>query len=232
MKRERRMQGFPVAPAVAVFLVFVCAASLSSAEPSRVDSPLDRLAALRGHVEIRSEGPTAVVTTGRIAGEVDRLFRVETGGASGLPASFQADSAQILFWKGHLVVIAPREGKAFHVSIPGLDLGAGADRDAQQRPPATADLDSFLGASYELTRVDGATAIISLAGPAARRAAGDAGRNLFQAKDVDYQDYGTGGVGGCGVSCSIACGDGSSCSASCVANRCAKCTCPAFCSCS
>ncbi|MDP9122553.1 MAG: hypothetical protein M3O15_14490 [Acidobacteriota bacterium] len=152
-----------------------------------------------------------------------------------LELALQADNAEVLLWRGHLVVIAPRTGKALHFSIPGMEAEVRSaelpDRaDRRIPPPDAVELDGRLGGQFELTRVATATAIISRSGP--RALLPDEPLALLRAND-DVQDLGGGtGVGTCGASCSTSCRDGSSCSTSCGANLCAHCSCPASCTCS
>jgi hypothetical protein len=212
-----------------VFCFGIAAQAL--AEPVRLVSPLDSVETLQGHVDLRSLGKITLLTLSRPDGTVDRFFRVETSGQKELPGAFAADGAQILYWRGHLAVIAPREGKAIHFSIDGIEHVAAPVQRPVAVLPEPAAFDRSLRTRYELLRIEDATAIVSMGGPRAHRAAAEAMRSL-SAED-DYQDPGSGvGVGSCGRSCSILCGDGSSCTTSCGSNRCASCSCPASCSCS
>ncbi len=212
----------------------VCCAAAAVAAPSRL-SPLLLPPTLRtaevltAQVDMRTEGRTVFVTL--VGG--DRVFRVDVDSEAGLPASFHTDSAQILYWQGHLVVIAPQEARAFHFSILG-------DQDQPQITPdvwlprskrSAADLDRLLPSSYEVTRIEAATAIISTAGPAAGK------RHLFL--NDDFQDYNPNGSGSGGSSCTQSCPNRSSCSATCPAatggvTSSAHCSCSpgATCSCS
>ena len=200
-------------------LVMLAGSAGFAAEPVKGPplSPLSVVQTFRGDVEMRTSGQTVVVTLRDADG--DHLFRVETSLLTGLP-QIRSTGADILFWQGHLVVKAPNDGKAWHFSVPGLD---------RSRRPGK-ELDAQLRATYELTRIDTASAIISRSGPGALSE--PLLRGVFANMDTEYQDPGSGGgVGSCGLTCTITCGDGSSCSASCVANRCASCSCPATCTC-
>jgi hypothetical protein len=141
----------------------------------------------------------------------------------------KSGSAQVFFWRGHLAVLAAQEGKALHFSIPGLDTPQGP---ATGRLAPGADFDALL-ARYELTKIETATAIVSGQGP---RPTLDRewGEPRSGTKELDplTPPPEPGGVGSCGVSCSISCADGSSCTATCGPKRCAACTCPASCACS
>lgn len=209
-------------------LVLLAGVSRLTAEPGpgrRLMSPLAFVQTLHGDAEIRSSGQTVIVTVRGADG--DHRFQVDTGLLTGLP-QLSSTAAEVLFWRGHLVVTAPREGKAWHFSVPGMD----ADRKPEDPPLPGKALDARLRASYELTRIDTATGITSRSGPGALDDAGGGLRSVFANIDTEYQDPGSGGgVGGCGLSCTISCGDGSTCSASCGSNRCASCSCPATCTC-
>jgi hypothetical protein len=150
----------------------------------------------------------------------ERWFRVEAVRGASLPAGFRADSAQVLYWMGHLVLTA--EGKAWHFSVPDRE----ASSEAAQVPDA-ADLEGLLR-GYDVRQVE-ASAIYSASGPGANRL-NQGLRSIFAHAD-DQQDPGSGGLSGCGQSCSIQCGGGSHCSVTCGAPRCAHCSCPASCSC-
>jgi hypothetical protein len=207
-------------------LVLLAGASGLAAETTpdrRLMSPLSFVQTLHGDVEMRSSGQTVVVTVR--AEDGDHLFKVETDLLAGLP-QLSATAAEVLFWRGHLVVTTLREGKAWHFSVPGMD----ALRNPEDPPLPGRALDARLRASYELTRIDTAAAITSRSGPGTFEGL----RGVFDRVDTEYQDPtsgGTGGVGSCGASCTTTCGDGSSCSATCVPNRCASCSCPATCTC-
>ncbi|MES1242653.1 MAG: hypothetical protein ABUT39_13645 [Acidobacteriota bacterium] len=207
-----------------------CAALLFTvsvaAEPAKPPlSPLAAVQAFRGSVEIRTTGQTVLVT---LRGEDgDHAFKVETDLLAGLPGPFHTGDAEILFWRGHLVVTASREGKAWHFSVPGADA---LRRPEDPRLPGR-ELDARLQAAYELTRIDRASAILSRSGPAALTPGPEERLKGIFASDTEYQDPGGGGIGSCGKTCNITCGDGSSCSASCSESRCASCSCPASCSC-
>src|SRR5690348_414418 len=96
-------------------LVLMAAGSSGAAELKR--APLSPLAVVRtfhGDVEMRSTGQTVVVTLRGTEGV--QVFEVETDLLTGLPQLDRAE-AEVRFWRGHLVVVAPREGKAWHFSV-------------------------------------------------------------------------------------------------------------------
>ena len=217
-------------------LALILAASVVTAAPKAPvppTSPLDSIETLTGRVNVRGDGRSFVVTLTRRDGAGRMQFEIETGEQAGRPFAFSADNAEIHFWMGHLVVVAPSERKALHFSVEGID------RFVRSRPggpqldttSALSELDTLLRANYRLTRIETASSIISKNEQALRLPPG-LGQQLGET-DTDYPDYGgSGGLGGCGSSCSTSCGDGSSCTATCNAPRCARCSCPASCSCS
>src|SRR5690348_14583010 len=90
-------------------LVLVAAGSSGAADLG-VRAPLSPLAivqTLRGDVEMRSVGPTVVVTL--LGKDGVHLFQVETDLLTGLP-QLSRTAAEVRFWRGHLVVLASREG--------------------------------------------------------------------------------------------------------------------------
>lgn len=208
--------------------VACCAVSAALAQPAKPFSPLDRMEVLRGWVGIQTSGETATVHVGQ-SDSLDRVFKVEIEDRTALPLSFRADSAQVFYWQGNLAVLDSEEGRAIHFSIPGFEPSSAP---ATGRLVPGAELDALL-ARYELTKIETATAIVSGQGP---RVVLDPrwGEPWSRSKidDLAPPPSGGSGVGTCGVSCSISCGDGSSCSATCGPKRCASCTCPASCSCS
>lgn len=207
-------------------LVLVAGVS-SAGEPikgSRLVSPLATVRSYQGEVEMRSSGQTAVVTVRGADG--DHLFMVATDLLTGLPR-LAATAGEVRLWAGHLVVTAPREGRAWHFSVPGINVS----RKPADPPLPGKELDAELRASYELTRINRAIGIVSRSGPGALDEKAGGLRGVFANVDTEYQDPGSGGVGSCGTSCTTSCGDGSSCSATCAANRCASCSCPATCTC-
>ncbi|HVF58371.1 MAG TPA: hypothetical protein VNJ70_00945 [Thermoanaerobaculia bacterium] len=227
---RRHLQAMkPTAAAVTLAMIFFLAASAAAAEPVQPASPLDRVQSFRGTVEVSTEADTVLVVLTE-AGGGTHLFRVETTGHPALPVAFRAEAAEVLLWRGHLVVIARRARQALHLSIPGaLPPRRGVQLEQTPHPR---DVEASLRASYDLTRIDTATAIISRSGPLAL-VPGSGGRNRIFEQEIDYDDPGGGGgPGGCGTACSISCGDGSSCSATCQPPRCARCSCPASCTCS
>lgn len=202
-------------------------AGAASAKPV---SPLDRVQSFRGAVEVGTEGGTVEVIV-REAGGASHFFRAETSGHESLPLAWRAESGKVLFWRGHLVVIAPQEGLALHLSVPEPALPARPGPPAAPLPDSHA-LDASLRASYDLTRIATATGIVSRSGPLALAPDRRPASKLFES-NIDYDDPGSGGgSSGCGTSCSISCGDGSSCTATCQPPRCARCSCPASCTCS
>lgn len=214
-----------------IFLICIAfgAVSAAFAEPAKLVSPLDQAQVLRGWVDVQTTGDVVTVQVGRPDGTIGHLFKVEVKGQSESPVSFQSDYAQAFYWRGHLVVLAVREAKALHFSIPGFDA-----------PPAPGtgsflpgiDLD-HLGARYELAEIATATAILSGQGPQATlNPEWGEPRRLFKSGEFTPPPGGGGGVSGCGSSCSISCRDGSTCSITCGDRRCASCTCPLLCQCS
>ena len=190
------------------------------AQPVRLMSPLEKLESTQGPAIVERTGRVVVVTLPGSDGH-ERLFRVEADSGSPLPRSFRSESATVLFWMGHLVLMA--EDQAWHFSVPGNDAFLS---DAAQVPDGAELL--ALTRGYDLKDVR-ASAISSASGPRAGRLRQGGPRQMFE-NDIDNQDPG-GGVGSCGKTCSITCGDGSSCSTSCGGTRCASCFCPASCSC-
>lgn len=209
------------------FTLFL-AASLASAEPIQVKtaSPLDTLETLQGAVELSRTGQNVAISIRGLDPAADRLFKVEITSLTGAPASFRTASGEVLYWGGHLVVVAPREGKALHFSIPGFDELPRASKEPRSIPVAS-HLNAVLREKYQLAEID-AAAIISRGGPRAFQP--EEAMKKILGQEADNQDPGS-GVGGCGTSCNINCADGSSCSANCGTRRCASCTCPASCSC-
>lgn len=206
---------------VGVLLIAGWLAPLASAAPLRSPGRPETLT-FGGPLEVRSEGQTVVVTL-RAA---NLLFKVETAKPIYPPIAFRGRSSEILVWDGHLAVIAPRDGRAFHFSLPGYD---GTQTDQGQ---SSEDIDALLRSQYQLIRIDTGTAIIARGGPGAFLLGRERSQEPSLAKeDWEVQDPGSGGLSTCGKSCSISCGDGSSCSATCTSPRCAQCTCPASCSC-
>lgn len=222
----------PAARACAVLCLF--ASAVFAAEPKlppELRSPLDSVETLQGRVNVRSDGRLFVVTIEKPEGGGFRRFDVELESQAGKALNFRADAAEIHYWGGHLVVVAPRERKALHFSL----LDAGKQVRSVDAPLVSAsdvaEVDSLLRSRYELTQIDNAVVISSLAGPRALEAGGEL-RSLIAPMDTEYQDPGGGGgLGTCGVSCTSRCGDGSSCSVNCTAPRCSSCSCPASCSC-
>lgn len=213
---------------VFVFLTLCLASAPGLAEPVKLTDPLDKIETTRGPVEVRTEGLAVVMTLDRPGVAQDRLFRVEVDSAVGLPSAlrFHEPAAEVLLWRGHLFLVAPGQGKAWHFSI------ADTDAAARTRPgsPDPALLEATLAGDYELSRL-GASAIISRGGPQAFRP--EAGGALRSSPlKIDYQDPESSGIGSCGTSCTMKCGDGSSCNVTCSAKRCAACSCPASCTCS
>lgn len=192
-------------------------AAAQLAEPLSV---LDKLDTAQGPVVVRKTGQALVLTLSGQEGS-DRWYRVEAGRGVELPAAFRADSAQVHYWRGHLILAA--EGQAWHFSVPGLD--AYLSKAAQV--PDAAELDDLLR-GHEVTEIK-VSALYSASGPRASRL-NQGLKNVFGYDD--QQDPGSGGLGGCGTSCTINCGDGSSCTANCGGRRCAQCSCPASCTCS
>lgn len=214
---------------IAGWCITLClAASLASAEPIQIKtaSPLDMLETLQGAVELSRTGQNVAITIRGLDPAADRLFKVEITSLTGVPSSFRTASAEVLYWGGHLVVVAPREGKALHFSIPGFDDLPRASQEPRSIPVAS-QLNTVLREKYQLSEID-AAAIISRGGPRAFQP--DEAVKKILGREADNQDPGS-GVGGCGTSCTINCADGSSCSANCSTRRCASCSCPASCVC-
>jgi len=222
-----------------LFLALVLAASAVTAAPKTPNparlpvSPLDSIETLTGALRVHGDGRTFVVTINQLNGSGRRQFEIETEDRPGRTIDFSAESAEIHFWMGHLVVVAPKERKALHFSADGIDklMRPGTDGPQLDSISALEELDSLLRANYDLTRIETVSSIVSKNEQALKLPPGikqEIGRSV----DIDNQDTGGGGLGGCGASCNVTCGDGSICSASCIAPRCAHCSCPASCSCS
>lgn len=219
---------------VAAFLAaLLISSSFAFAKPARSGTEPGVLETLTGHVDVVNQGRSLVIKLDVGAGA--RWFRVETDSLLPLPDSFSADAAEILYWQGHLLLRIPAEKKAVLVSMPGYRPAPVPPAAAAGLGPVRTDasLDAFL-AGYDVTRIDSATEIASSQGPRALASIGidREGREPENKSFTPPPNPGSGGVGTCGNSCSITCGDFSSCSATCTAPRCAKCSCPASCTCS
>jgi hypothetical protein len=221
-----------------LFLALVLAASAAIATPKAPDlprlpvSPLDSIETLTGRVRVQGDGRTFVVTINPLDGSGRRQFEIETEGRPGRTLDLSVESAEVHFWMGHLVVVAPKQSKAFHFSIDSIDkfLRPRTDGPQLDTDSALAELDSLLRANYDLTRIETVSSIVSKNEQALKlppQPKQETGRSV----GIDEPDA-SGGPGGCGASCTTGCGDGSRCSASCSATRCARCSCPASCSCS
>lgn len=189
-------------------------------------SPLDFLTVLDGPAEVQTRGNWLFVTSGGKDSGQDRIFRVETVDLSA-PVSFQASSSKILYWDGHLIVLDPKQDRAWHFWIPG------ADERSKGMPGARPEADGLkaLLADHEVTRV----AAYEISSHSWRKGRPTPPGGVVSAPllyQPEHQDPGGAGVGTCGTKCSTECGDGSKCETSCGPNRCATCTCPASCSCS
>jgi hypothetical protein len=205
---------------------------MATAAPKLPMVPLQTIEALSGAVHVHGDVRTFVVTLTPADGSGLRQFEIETAADPTRAIDWSAKSADVYYWMGHLVVAAPQERKALHVSVKGVErlLRPRTDGPQLDSASALAELDALLSAGNDLTRVETATSIVSKNEKALKVPEGikhQAGR-----MDTDYQDYGSGGLGTCGSSCSTSCGDGSSCSATCSSPRCAHCSCPASCTCS
>lgn len=212
--------------ALAAFLV----ASLAAAgAPEKPRSPLDKLQLIEGAVEARVEGNSLyLIPGGRSMGQA-LLFKVDLAGREELPASFRSASARIYYWRGHLILVASDQQKAWSFTVPDLPPVAGT---RAVDTPEAAVLEDSLRQQYDLGSIS-VEAISSMEGPRARL---PIAQKLTSAAlgvqiPIDYPDDGGGGVGSCGTTCSITCADGSNCSTTCSSRRCASCTCPATCSC-
>ncbi len=215
---------------VAAALLATSAAAVEPIKPIRVVSPLDSIASLRGDVELRSNDQVVSITLRSEAG--DFFYKVEADSLAGVPGAFHSDVADLYLWRGNLIIAAAREGRAWHFLIPEAYF---PETEGQRElRPAVQGLIKGLDERFDVVRIDTATAIIDRKGshvtPFELDASGELRRSV--AKDTEYQDPGSGGVGGCGTTCSQSCADGSSCQATCGPNRCASCSCPASCSCS
>lgn len=235
-----------------VFLIAAVCSSAASAAPGvrRLPTELDPgalpLENLSGHLDMYIKDQAIVVALKAGAdGAVDRQFTVEVDNAAkSLPSPLHSEAARIVFWTGHLVVIADAERRVFHFSAAGFDPPDQSGEEVRPELPARAHAPS-LASKYSVARITGAHAIISNT-PAEGRSldvlpgfvpglafltdccdAGDYGCCVY------YQDFSGSGSGSCGASCKVSCQDGTSCSASCGTSRCAKCSCSngAVCAC-
>lgn len=223
-----------VCPSVLALILTASVAVAAPKLPVPPTSPLDSIETLTGRVSVRGDGHSFVVTVTRRNGAAHKQFEIETGDQPGRQMAFSADNAEIHFWMGHLVVVAPDQREALHFSVEGIDklLRPGTEGPQLDTTSAVAELDALLRANYHLTRIETAASIVSKNEQALKLPPG-LNQQLGE-MDTDYPDYGSGGggLGGCGSSCSTTCGDGSSCSATCSSPRCAHCSCPASCNCS
>jgi len=206
-------------------LAFCLASSGAFANPARSAAQPGALETLTGQMDVDVKGQMVVVKMSGAAGE--RWFRVATSRPTPLPSSLSADSAEMFYWQGHLLLLVPRDRKAIQFSMPGFMPRIPAPAEGPGVVRNASDLDALL-AGYEVTRIDTATEIISAQGPRALL--------VIEEKKPSPKQFTPppnpgGGLGTCGASCSITCGDGSTCSANCVSPRCASCNCPASCSC-
>jgi hypothetical protein len=230
-----------------VIAIMAVSAGAASAAPPGIPRPAPPmigppLETLGGHLDMYTRDQSIVVALSAAgAGAVDRQFTIEVSGAAGLlPSSFHSDAARIVSWKGHLLVTA--EGRAFLFSVAGYPQDLPNEGDVPDLSSLARQADSLLTSHYNVTRIGGATAIISNSPAGASSLAVPLGAVpgasfLMDCCDtdsgccLDYQNYGSGGSS-CAAWCSISCQDGTTCSATCGTSRCARCSCPASCSCS
>lgn len=223
----------------AVFLFSLLSASTALA----IDfgPPLQNLKTFTGRAELRTEGHKVTIRLLDDEGVVLQRFKVETSVPSETPDLLEIDAVQVMLWEGNLVVIVPQEGQAFHFAIPAINRQT-RQRGAARRLPLTVNpeaLDADLAQRYALIRIEEATSIVFVGGPAARLPESDDSleretlrSGIGISNDTPPPPMGEGGISTCGQSCSIDCGANNSCSASCNGlNQCASCACPALCKC-
>ena len=222
----------PVTRLVLALCLFASVAFAAPEAPAKPVSPLDTVETLQGRLKVQSDGRLFVVTIEKPEGGGFRRFDVELESGAGTAFDFRAEAGDIHYWRGHLVVVAPRERKAFHFSMKDLVRPARMMDAPFASASDAAELDAMLRSKHELTRSDRAVAISSLGGPRALEAGGELRSRIAPADIGDQNPEGRDGLDTCGASCSITCGDGSNCSTSCTGTRCASCSCLATCSCS
>lgn len=199
--------------------------------PPELVSPLEAVQTLQGAMTVLGDGRTFAVTLEKPGRRGFYRFDVELESRTGPVLDFRVEAGEIHYWRGHLVVVAPKERKALHFSMKDSVRPVRMADSPPVSAAEVAELDSLLRSKYELTRLDQAVALSSVGGPRAWEAGREL-RSRIAPMDTEYQDPGgSGGLGTCGASCTTRCGDGSSCSTNCIAPRCASCTCPASCSC-
>lgn len=213
--------------------------SASAALAKDVGPPLQNLKTFAGRAEMQSESHRVTLRLLGNEGETLQRFSLVVAGEPELPEALSTAEAQIMLWEGNLVVIAPREGKAFHFEIPSINQLTRRNAAARRLPLQVSPeaLDSDLEQRYALTRISSVVSIVAVGGPAARQpdSPDSLERDLLKAgigisEDIIPSDEG--GLSSCGVSCEINCANGSHCSVSCGQRQCASCRCPALCQCS
>lgn len=164
---------------VSVGLLAAASSGAAELEKRPLRSPLAAVQTFQGDVEMRSTGQTVAVTLRGADG--DHLFLVKTDLLTGLP-QLSSTAGEVRLWAGHLVVLAHREGKAWHFSVPGID----AFRKPGDPLPGK-ELDAELRASYEVARFNKVTGIVSRSGPGALDLKAGGLQGIFAA-DTEYQD--------------------------------------------
>jgi hypothetical protein len=215
-----------------VALLTLCLTSSSAfAQAGRSGAEPGVLESHSGQMEMVNRGQTVVIKLAGAPGTDARWFRVETSSPAPLPRSFSAARAEVFYWRGQLLLLAVNEGKAFYFSMPDFKPGRVLPPPSGTPGPpvrSTPDLETVL-AGYDVIYINTTTEITSAQGP--RALAVIEGRGVSTKQFTPPPNPGGGGIGTCGSTCSITCGDQSTCSATCTSPRCASCTCPASCVC-
>jgi hypothetical protein len=201
---------------------------------------------LSGHLDMYPKDQAIILDLrAQAGGAVDRRFTVEVSDPAGLlPSSFHSDAVRVVVGAGHLVVIADREAQVFHFSVAGLDSPNLLSERHELPAFALSEAGAAPASGFKMTRIAGAKAIISNTPAGAqslfpRGVVPGASFLMDCCADgndlccLDYQNYGSGGGGGCQSACSTTC-HGDTCTASCSVGRCAQCSCNAtgpFCYC-
>lgn len=201
-----------------------------------------------GRIVIRTVGSDVVVALDDGGdGLVDRLFMVATSGNDNVTS--ETKLARVAFWQGRLLIIDSARRKALLFAAPDVKSAAPRGFGRPGQFLNVENLKESLRSDYEVSHVEDVQWIASRWGrlnglrldeiqDASELRLGDhlraVGATFTQVSEKLSAQNPTkpdDGSGGCGVSCTQSCGDGSQCSIACNPPRCATCSCVSGASC-
>jgi len=220
-----------------LFFGLVSQSLLGVDRPGLPENPVE---ILTGAMILLSGGDQIVVAVDTIKdgvqdGQVDDLLLFQMDSPLAEPLVFETLQAQVELFEGSVLLLMPRENKAFELSLSRAGPKRERARRGAMRMPALRtpglDLSDPTTVGFQVTRLGNGVGLVHQSGGfqglvlSASELSGWLSRFTPLWEDQQQEPNPGGPGGGCASGCSVSCPGAGSCSASCGSGYCAVCLC-------